>query len=669
MKYLFEKGTKIVLLKSENLNAERCLVKLRNYYDVLCMVAPYYKNSKAEYRNYKGVSTISFYSFFNAKRPKNVKFIIFENDNLKLPHLIELLKQSGLKYLDDYVWWENLIKPYYLQFFMEKNRFEDDFLMSYHKISKYFSRKIAIVVGNCQIAMIKKYLLANRIFRELYCLVDFPEICNYSEGLFEEKIIGASDLIITQIISDDNRHNKFLSTNSIRKYKSDNSRIVTISSLAFTGYFPQHTSECDSDVLGHKLVVYGDKNINAMFAEGKTNDEITQALSSNCYYDASYLDTFFTSQLEMFKSKDMAADVKMWDYLFNNSRNEILFHSFNHPKSKVIREQTSRILAYIGILDTTFESEEIINTYNKMFTQEEAIYPCVYAYLGLPYDGHRIIHPNLWAAGFDFTFSEYIDYYINAIDHKDINIFRNKSKVKVAIWGSCISREILNYTENIELTAYMLQNPIHTFLSDPFLCKDELLGTSNFTAKCLKNECNKSVFDILKKNPADYLLIDTCDCRNDYWQKIDNPNCKISQSLSADMNFGKGGKYENLFQLKSVFEISDEEWKGYVDSFCERVLSLYDNNHIILVQFNFAEYYIKDGEKLHFDNWELYKQYNRITDFVADLIKSKIPNIRCISAEPCPIGNYYHHIGNSNMHYVEDIYIRQARELENLIGC
>ena len=95
---------------------------------------------------------------------------------------------------------------------------------------------------------------------------------------------------------------------------------------------------------------------------------------------------------------------------------------------------------------------------------------------------------------------------------------------------------------------------------------------------------------------------------------------------------------------------------------------MYDEEHIILNEFRFAEFYLKDGELLRFDRWEMYRKLNRITDLVAEMIKERLPNIKVISAFEKPTANFYHHIGNSTVHYIDEVYLEQARKLESLIS-
>lgn len=59
----------------------------------------------------------------------------------------------------------------------------------------------------------------------------------------------------------------------------------------------------------------------------------------------------------------------------------------------------------------------------------------------------------------------------NKINSKSNNV-QNRIK-NIAIWGSCVSREIFNYTDVANISVYILQNPIHTCFAKQFKINDE----------------------------------------------------------------------------------------------------------------------------------------------------------------------------------------------------
>ena len=93
----------------------------------------------------------------------------------------------------------------------------------------------------------------------------------------------------------------------------------------------------------------------------------------------------------------------------------------------------------------------------------------------------------------------------------------SNTKIKIAIHGSCCSREIFNSPLNtFELGVYLFQNPPHTMFEKPFPMKikeDEVSHNSNFMRRMVASEFNKSALQTLKNNPADYLMIDVGDLR------------------------------------------------------------------------------------------------------------------------------------------------------------
>lgn len=662
MKYAIEKYEKIVLIKSRNLNAERFYLRTKSDFDFIYVVDRTI-DSNDLCREFYETKLIGFNAFLDMDFDDNVKFVIFEEDVDELQRLLEQLEKKGYLFLSRVFPWDLVLEPYKVSIDKYLAKYGDYFWKNFPSYIRKQNRRTILVNGNCQTGLIKDFLTHNIVIREKYLLLDIPPIHVYSIGN-EETIIGWADIIISQIISDNNRHNVKLSSNAIDRTKKESARLIKIAPLNITYYFPQFSSDCPCIKIGNKPAVsYGDANINEL-SKTKSVNEIINIISDDYYYSDDFLEEHCKTQLELFKTKEFDADVKMFDWLEENMPKRILFYSYNHPHPEVIKELTTRILLYIGIRNNSFIDEDNIFAKNRMDLQEQIIYPSVYRFLGIS-ETNRVVRPNSLATGFILDFDDYVRFYISSLAEKHCII---PQKRNIAIWGSCVTREIFNYTDFANIDTYILQNPIHTFRAKPYIIDDsKLVGTSNFTERMLKIECKKTVLDILKNSKADYLLIDTADCRNDWYQLRDDSDVKIVQSLSLDKTFSENVEMAELFERKSVFSISKDEWKHYVKDFCEEIKKLFPEDHIVLNEFNFCTTYLKDGEIIQFEYSDFYKKQNEVTNYVAALIKENMPNIKVISAPPFAIANYYHHIGNSSLHYIDELYVAQAKKLEKII--
>ena len=85
---------------------------------------------------------------------------------------------------------------------------------------------------------------------------------------------------------------------------------------------------------------------------------------------------------------------------------------------------------------------------------------------------------------------------------------------KVDIFGTCLTRELFNTTEEYAVNTYLMQQSIFTLFSDS-LCVDENEIRShdnyNFKNRMLYYELNKIALDNLLKNHTKYLVIDLAD--------------------------------------------------------------------------------------------------------------------------------------------------------------
>lgn len=661
---LYDYGTPLVFLRSQNFHLYRLYLKYRGVLNVTAFVEPY-NSSIDENSLWNGVKVYPFKYYFEKCHVKQ-KIIVFERDIGKLKNLIDFFNKKGMSFYDDYMWWEMVDKPFYLDIRSIKN-FEVE--VNTPIIKKLAGkRKICFVNGDAQTGELKKYLIANRVFRTKYMLLDCRDLINVSidkETLRE--IIRVSDLIITQSIQKTNELDRVLAVDYLKNNKRKETRLVAICSLDYKGYFPQYKSSSRHiSIMDRPLVKYGDFNIDRLQHEGYSAREIAEILSDDNTYSDGYLTQWFENAIADFAKKEEYCDVKMHDYISTNYNKDIMYHYFNHPKSYVIRELAKRILRYIGILDTAIDDEAMLETKSNMFYQEQPVYPCVYKHLKIPYN-HPYITPNYLASEYRFDFYGYVEWYFNTNAQYMPDFNARKNKLKVSIWGSCVSREIFNYTDEIDVCAYMLQNPIHTMFSEPiYIDEKDIKASSPFTKRMFKLETLKRARQYFLERPSEWLVLDTCDCRNDFWQPKDNPHVRICDSVTASATF-KQLMYKDKFIRVSVFDITEEEWKKYVDDFCKFILKYYKEEHIVLNEFKFAKFYWKDGRIQKYNNNEYYLKLNSVTENVESMLKDRMPRMKVIPPELDPIGDYYSHIGCAPMHYLDEIYIRRCEKFINVI--
>ena len=452
-----------------------------------------------------------------------------------------------------------------------------------------------------------------------------------------------------------------------------NTQYIEISNLTFYGYFPQSYNAINNiaQIGKQRIFNYGDKNIINLIHQKVSMNEIKSILNDENFYSKNFLDTFFEEQLIIFYEQESSADIKMYDYLATNYNKNILFHAYNRPHKSLIKKLAQRLLRYLDFNDLTFKNEHLIDKENDLYYQSQAIYPSVLKYLNL--STKDTYYPNRYILDDDFNFNEYIETYINCYSTYSKVPITNKIRPTISIWGSCVSREIFNYTDRYKINIYILQNPIHTlnFKGLP-LNPDIIQGSSNFTKKMCYLEFNKLAEKFFAKEKSDFLMIDTCDCRNFFYTLANDSTARISSSISSDMTIKKLIA-ENLYEEKffkriSPFEISDSEWKQHVKYFCDTILRYYDKDRIILNKFNFAEYYLDKGRYIKFENFLFYKKLNILTKKIEFFIKDYLNDCILLKEVKSPVANKNHHIGCAPMHYTDDVYLHQVNQLDNIIS-
>lgn len=663
MNYCYPKYTHIVLWGSETLDSQRAFLAFNNYYEIDSFIT---KNVKPKSGFWNNVPYINIDQFIQKNRNRSQKIIITLRKSEPWKEYVEYLFAKGLKFFDDFN----------LYFLMDEDiadvgsisQIITDENECASVIKKFAgSRKVFYINGNCQTGLLCKYLLANQTFNSRYLYMELPRVCQVNasvEKLYDIALLCA-DLCLSQSISMTNRFSAKLSTQYIREHLRSDARLIIIPKLHFQGYFPQFKSVQDDAVMLGKTPVfaYGDKYIDELLERGECCENIIKKILDPDFLSAEKINQFFNEQLTAYMDEEQVCNVKIYDYVLENSRKEILWHSFNHPANKVIKELAIRTLMEVGIAREAairFMDGEGLDGMEGLRGQMQLIYPSVYKALGIvPDDRKYLINTN--SSTLRLGKEDYIRVYCNS---------HNTNVPIIDIWGSCVSRELFNFTNKFKVGAYILQNPVHTFWRDPVeIAEESILGTSNFTRRMAVLEFEKKSKEYFDNNfQAKYLMIDLCDCRNDVYVFRDKEKeTLISDSISIEKTVAglEGEKPEK----HSVFEISDSYWEESLDRFVELIKSRYEEENIIINEFRFAEkYYDVDGIIKEFAYNDLYHKRGELIKKLEDKLKKKLPLAKVISPVAVPLGYGGHKIGLSPMHYIDECYYAQILKLERLFG-
>ena len=251
-------------------------------------------------------------------------------------------------------------------------------------------------------------------------------------------------------------------------------------------------------------------------------------------------------------------------------------------------------------------------------------------------------------------------------------------KIKIAIHGSCCSREIFNSSLNIfDLGIYLFQNPIHTMFEKPFpidIKEEEVPNNSNFMRRMVASEFNKRALQALKNNPADYLMIDVGDLRLGRFNISfnDGEKTKIFKTDDTQKELGfLRDKLKNFdFSFDSSSAITDREWDYLIDKYVTQIKKIYPLNKIIINQIAIASQYEKDGILIDFTT-EIGGDTFRNQDLLLKLqskLKEKLTGCLILDNPPFQIiADPNHKLGLHLLHLKQNVYDYKMKRLQEIL--
>ena len=246
------------------------------------------------------------------------------------------------------------------------------------------------------------------------------------------------------------------------------------------------------------------------------------------------------------------------------------------------------------------------------------------------------------------------------------------SPITFNIFGSCCSREIMNYSDNYKVNAYVQQNPIHTLKSMPLNIDEEDAVSalnSNFIKRMIVANFNKTAMDLLAAQESDYLMIDFADCRFGYFDFSYPEGVKVASTWNTTLTLENLKKKRELkYKLVSPKDIPDEEWDGYIDDFLSAIKTKYSEDRIIINEITFAEKYVSDGVVKEYDKNGIELSARELIEKIEKKVEAKLPGARILYKLPNAFGNVYHPYGNIPLHYANYVYKYMIKQLDFIMG-
>lgn len=252
-------------------------------------------------------------------------------------------------------------------------------------------------------------------------------------------------------------------------------------------------------------------------------------------------------------------------------------------------------------------------------------------------------------------------------------------KVPLSIFGSCVSRDVLECEANqeraIQLKTYVARQSIVSAVSQPVPCDARRIQLkSAFQRRMVLCDFQKTSFDLFTGDGSQYILVDLIDERFDL-MKIGRAYITLSDEAEAsgitrdyliEKRFGIGSACVKKKRLRSHYYVDARRLEEYIRDFAERLKNIYPEERILLHRAKMQDYYLNsDGSVRRFPLNHLYNnaRINRLLDYMYDYLESCLPHAPVIDFSGLYYADQNHKWGLSPMHYQKEYYDRVYQEI------
>lgn len=211
--------------------------------------------------------------------------------------------------------------------------------------------------------------------------------------------------------------------------------------------------------------------------------------------------------------------------------------------------------------------------------------------------------------------------------------------MKIAIYGSCVSRDIFNYSDEFDVIDYQARSSIisQTSLSAEHMGIDVSRNKSSFQRKMIEGDINKNYLDNILKKDFNVMLIDFIDERLPVVLAPSGSAITQSPELTST-----GFNPENITGSKRIFWLDENYinyWNSAIKIFSEKLKGLGLTEKIILNQVYYAKY-SKNG-KIFPESWiirsnlVLDMMYKTFIDLLPEVSRIQYPSNSFVAGRCC----------------------------------
>ena len=244
--------------------------------------------------------------------------------------------------------------------------------------------------------------------------------------------------------------------------------------------------------------------------------------------------------------------------------------------------------------------------------------------------------------------------------------------VGVSIFGSCTSRDLFRLypSDALELKTYIARQSVVSAVSEPVpLDEKSLVLDSPFQRTAVCRDFNKSAFDLLREDGSEWLIIDLIDER---FSPVKMGTSYVTKSSVAV----QGGVIPEDMHASTRtwngtdFIIDGIGLKSYISRFAEKLLEIYEPDHIIIHRAMTVEQYKDTKGELHFYSEHELKVgniVNQIISFMYNQLKECIPQAKVIDKISHYYGSEMHLWGLATVHYEDGYYADVMKKIVSLV--
>lgn len=283
----------------------------------------------------------------------------------------------------------------------------EDFISSKLVEGLLFDKQLIVGMGTQLISQVCILLENSREISDQYSIVYYAE-SNLMEPYADQR---QEYLHVARCcgvhISSDCEKEKYGPKRAGSSILSKTCRRIKVADYGFAGYFPQVERNRDqiSDHLlrgydrlnmSYETVAFAreDKEILRLCREGKSEEDIVQAVGDIGFYSQESVNAHFDSEVERFKQLEMKADIKLGGFI-EAHRGELLCRNLNEWHEPAVSYVADEILKRLDLPVLSTDRQERERLLEETAGSDLLIYPSVKKTLGIPTeqqtDRYRIV--------------------------------------------------------------------------------------------------------------------------------------------------------------------------------------------------------------------------------------------------------------------------------------